>query len=84
MQDLQNIPNPDVDSFENQDDFGSHSDMPPVSRGGDDARDSDVERPAEDIPVPPDDPRQTPIEEPPGVTEQPPIEEDTPKSPQLV
>ncbi len=28
MQDIQNIPNPDVNSTEHDDDFGSHSDFP--------------------------------------------------------
>ncbi|MGI8787744.1 MAG: hypothetical protein ACR2HG_08300 [Pyrinomonadaceae bacterium] len=56
MQDVQNIPNPDVNSTERDDDFGSHS------------SNQDVERPEEDIPVPPDREPSAPIEEPPVET----------------
>lgn len=63
MQDVQNIPNPDVNSTERDDDFGSHSDR-------------DVERPDEDIPVPPDQQPNVGIEEPPDATDKSPIEED--------
>lgn len=56
MQDVQNIPNPDVDSIAGDDDFGSHSDYP----------DTDVEQPKEDIPVPNDREPGAPIEEPPA------------------
>lgn len=58
MQDVQNVPNPDVNTTVRDDDFGSHSD---VNR---DDENSDVER--SDIPVPPDREPSTPIEEPPG------------------
>ena len=56
MQDVQNIPNPDVNSTVRDDDFGSHS---------------DVEQPQEDtqennIPLPGNEPQPTPIEEPPS------------------
>lgn len=64
MQDVQNIPNPDVNSTETEDDFGSHP------------RHQDVERPEEDIPVPPDGSRSVPIEEPPDEEGKSPIEED--------
>lgn len=56
MQDVQNIPNPDINSTETEDDFGNHSDFP----------DTDVEQPAEDMPVPPDVKQNVPIEEPPA------------------
>jgi hypothetical protein len=65
MQDVQNIPNPDVNSPDAGDDFGSHSDY-----------DQDIERPDEDVPVPPDGNRSVPIEEPPSAQERSPIEED--------
>lgn len=75
MQDIQNIPNPDVDSLERQDDFDSHSDYPDVGR-------TDVENPdVDDIPLPPDQQPAQPVEEPRSDVEQPPIEEnkDEPK-----
>jgi len=56
MQDVQNIPNPDVNSTQTDDDFGSHSDYP----------NTDVEQPKEDIPVPNDRERNAPVEEPPA------------------
>ena len=65
MQDVQNIPNPDVNSPDAGDDFGTHSD-----------RNQDIERPEENIPVPPDGNRNVPIEEPPTTQDKPPIEED--------
>ena len=65
MQDVQNIPNPDVNSNESEDGFGSHSNV-----------NQDVERPEEDIPVPPGSQPSVPIEEPPTVEDRAPIEED--------
>jgi len=65
MQDVQNIPNPDVNSPDAGDDFGSHS-----------TDNQDIERPEEDIPVPPDGNRNVPIEEPPDVQDKPSIDED--------
>ncbi len=58
MQDVQNIPNPDVNIIEDDGDFGSHSDR--------DAPNTDVEQPTRDIPVPPDREPGAPIEEPPN------------------
>lgn len=61
MQDVQNIPAPDSNPLDIEDDFDSHSDYPDIDAERDN-RDTDVES----IPVPPD--RQdesTPIEEPP-------------------
>lgn len=55
MQDVQNIPNPDVNSNEDDGDFGSHSDFP----------DTDVEQPKEETPTPPDRLPHAAIEEPP-------------------
>jgi hypothetical protein len=60
MQDVQNVPNPDVNSTVRDDDFGSHSD---VNRDNENA---DVEQPKGDVPVPPDREPSAPIEEPPA------------------
>ena len=49
MQDVQNIPNPDVNSTIRDDDFGSHSDTD-----------------EENIPLPDDEPKPAPVEEPPN------------------
>lgn len=65
MQDVQNIPNPDVNSPDAGDDFGTHPD-----------RSQDIERPDKDVPVPPDRQGNAPIEEPPDVQDKPPIKED--------
>lgn len=65
MQDVQNIPNPDVNSTENEDDFGSHPN-----------ENQDIEQPEENIPVPPNGRRNAPIEEPPDEQDKSPIEED--------
>lgn len=54
MQDVQNIPNPDVNSNQDDDDFGSHSEFP----------DTDVEQPKEETPTPPDRSPRPAIEEP--------------------
>lgn len=71
MQDVQNIPNPDVNSNPTEDDFDIHPR-------------EDIERPEEDIPVPPDAERSAPIEEPPGERDKPPVEEDETEPKQLV
>ncbi len=64
MQDVQNIPNPDVNSPDAGDDFGTHP------------RNQDIEQPEEDIPVPPDQERNVPVEEPPADDDhKPPIDE---------
>lgn len=60
MQDVQNIPNPDVNSVEDRDDYG---------------RNSDVEKPDEDIPVPPGENPPHAVEEPPEIEDKPPINE---------
>lgn len=56
MQDVQNIPNPDVNIIEDDGDFGSHSDR--------DAPDTDVEQPERDAPSDRDQP-SAPMVEPP-------------------
>ena len=55
MQDVQNIPNPDVNSTVRDDDFGSHSEVEPQD-------DNDEGK----IPLPDDEPKPAPIEEPPN------------------
>ena len=45
MQDVQNVPNPDVNSTERDDDFGNHSDV------YSDNQKSDVEKPKGEIPA---------------------------------
>ena len=56
MQDIQNIPNPDVNSTEREDDFGNHSDI---------ERENESNENVEDIPLPPNEPKPAPVEEPP-------------------
>lgn len=75
MQGLQNIPNPDVNSREIEDDFDSHSDYPDVDKT--DVENSDVDN----IPLPPDKQPARPVEEPRSDVEKPPINEneDAPK-----
>ncbi len=58
MQDVQNVPNPDVNSTVRDDDFGSHSD---ANR---DNENTDVEQPKRDMPT--DREPSVPIEEPPA------------------
>ena len=77
MQDVQNIPNPDVNSTESNDDFGSHSE---VEQNPDR---SDIGGEDESIPVPPDRQPSAPVEEPPGTSE-PPIGEDENQPEQFV
>ncbi|HQU86134.1 MAG TPA: hypothetical protein PKY59_23605 [Pyrinomonadaceae bacterium] len=69
MQDVQNIPNPDVNSVEENEDFGNHSEL---EQNG---QNPDVEQPTEDIPVPLDSRPSAPVEEPPE-SEEPPIKDD--------
>lgn len=66
MQDIQNIPNPDVNSTERDDDFGSHSDVEQVHDESEENK----------IPLPDDEPKPAPIEEPPS-TERTEIDEET-------
>jgi hypothetical protein len=77
MQDIQNIPNPDVNSPEANEDLGSHEGLQPGRESNE-----DIERPRDDeaIPVPPDRQPTVPIEDPPG-TNDPPVGDvdDSPK-----
>ena len=66
MQDVQNIPNPDINSNERDEDFGNHSAV------DQDLDNEDVEKPTNEFPVPPDQDIGAPVEEPPkgeGVTD---------------
>ncbi len=74
MQDVQNIPIPDVNSTERDDDFGSHSDVEQNPAN------NDVEREDEAIPVPTDRQPAVPIEDPPG-TNEPPVGDDSRNEP---
>jgi hypothetical protein len=79
MQDVQNIPTPDVNSNATNDDFGSHSDVEqeldqtdienPNNEGG--RNNNDIERENETIPVPPDTESKAPVEEPPREDDSP-------------
>ncbi|MBA3634217.1 MAG: hypothetical protein H0W58_15615 [Acidobacteria bacterium] len=69
MQDVQNIPPPDTNSTERDDDFGSHSAVEQ------DLDNDDIEQPDEEIPVPPDQQPAAPVQEPPNVNK-PPVGED--------
>jgi hypothetical protein len=81
MQDVQNIPNPDVNSTETNEDLGSHPEVERDTGTGEDVENPEnigtgnVEKPDESIPVPPDVQPQVPIEEPPDVNN-PPVGED--------
>ena len=63
MQDIQNIPNPDINSPETDEDYGRNPN-------------SDIEQPDDSIPVPPGEILPPPVEEPPGIEDKPRIEED--------
>ena len=83
MQDVQNIPNPDVNSTETNDDFGSHSaveqelDQTDIENPNNEGRTgNDIERENETIPVPPDTESRSPIEEPPDDEKDSPIREE--------
>ena len=66
MQDIQNIPNPDVNSTESEDSYGNRTDIE-----GENTSNESVE----DIPLPPTEPKPASIEEPPEVEDQPKIDE---------
>ncbi len=60
MQDIQNIPNPNANSTEREDEFGNHSDI---------ERENESNRDIENKQLPPDEPNVPQIEEPPAETE---------------
>lgn len=85
MQDVQNIPNPDVNSVEIEDKgLGSHSDVLPDSRTDRDSQDFDIERPKEDIPLPPHTEPVSPVREPTEDVEKPSIGEENTERERLV
>jgi hypothetical protein len=67
MQDIQNIPNPDVNSTEREDDFGNRSDVERENESGSES--------VENIPLPPTEPKPAPVEEPPAETDKGSIDE---------
>lgn len=73
MQDVQNIPNPDVNSTE--DEYGNRTDIEGENISGENV---------EDIPLPPTEPKPASIEEPPDVVDKPSIDEPRRKSTQIV
>lgn len=80
MQDVQNIPNPDVDNVEYDESGGIHPftmpDVEPDSRTDKDSQDMGIETPNEDIPMPPDFRQRVPVEEPVEQQDLPPIGDD--------
>lgn len=90
MQDVQNIPNPDVNSTERDEDFGSHSaieqdlDQTDIENPNSGGSRGDVEGGTENIPVPPDQQPAVPIENPPDAVDSPPIEEDNDEPARIV
>ena len=75
MQDMQNIPNPDVNSTEREDEFGNHSDI---------ERENESSSDTESIPLPPTEPQPAPVEEPPDDTDKASIDEPQRKPSQIV
>ena len=85
MQDVQNIPNPDVDYIESDEGIGdTHSEVLPDSRTDKDSQDFDIEKPMNDIPLPPHTEPSAPIEEPPEEQNKPAIGEDNTERQRLV
>ena len=75
MHDVQNIPNPDVNSTETEDRYGNTSDIERENDSG--ASDT------ENIPLPPTEPKPAPVEEPPD-TEKANIDEPKRKPSEIV
>ena len=75
MQDLQNIPNPDVNSTESEDEYGNRSDI---------ERENESGSAVENIPLPPDEPKPAPVEEPPADTDKASIDEPKRKPSEIV
>jgi hypothetical protein len=73
MQDLQNIPNPDVNSTE--DEYGNRTDIEGENQSNENV---------EDIPLPPTEPKPAPVEEPPPDTDKSSIDEPQRKPSQIV
>jgi hypothetical protein len=75
MQDIENIPNPDVNSTESEDEYGNRTDIEGENGSGD----TDTEN----IPLPPTEPKPAAIEEPPD-TEKAAIDEPKRKPSEIV
>jgi hypothetical protein len=74
MQDIQNIPNPDVNSTETEDEYGNRTDIEGENLSNDNV---------EGIPLPPTEPKPASIEEPPD-TDKPNIDEPQRKPSEIV
>lgn len=75
MQDINSIPNPDVNSTETEDNYGNRTDI----EGENTSNDS-----VESIPLPPTEPKPAAVEEPPETQDQPNIDEPQRKPSQIV
>lgn len=75
MQDLQNIPNPDVNPTLTEDEYGNPSDIEGENISGEDTK---------KIPLPPTEPKPSEIKEPPDVEDKPKIDEPRRKPTQIV
>jgi len=73
MQDIQNIPNPDVNSTE--DEYGNRTDIEGESQSSDNT---------ENIPLPPTEPKPAAVEEPPADTDKASIDEPQRKPSEIV
>ena len=69
---ITNIPAPDDNSREIEDNFNDHSDYPDIGETG--SENQDIENP--NIPVPPGSKPAVPVEEPPSSIERSPVDED--------
>lgn len=75
MQDINNIPNPDVNSTEQEDRYGNDYDI---------ERENENNENVEDIPLPPTEPKPASIEEPPDSKDKPSIDDPQHKPSQIV
>ena len=75
MQNVQNIPNPDVNSTESEDEYGNRSDI---------ERENESNQNVENIPLPPNEPKPASIEEPPAETDKASIDEPKRKPSEIV
>jgi hypothetical protein len=67
MQDIDNTPNPDVNSNATEDNYGNRTDI--------EGENINTESTEEEIPLPPTEPKPASIEEPPEVQDQPSVDE---------
>jgi hypothetical protein len=75
MQDIQNIPNPDVNSTETEDRYGNRPDI---------ERENESNENVENIPLPPTEPKPAPVEEPPADADRAKIDEPRRKPSEIV